>query len=192
LLLARQMSKPSLPIAPLINLGSTLREMKQYDQGILYAQEAVSLTMNGVGTDYHKAGALDSLIELYVESKQPELALSYGESGLAAARASGSGGLEANLLLNVAHAHRDLGAVEEAMRGYETALDLSETLGDHYHRALALMGIAELHRRGARYGAAKKLAQRALDIFVGLGGDEAGVARDFLATLSMATVPDAK
>jgi tetratricopeptide (TPR) repeat protein len=73
------------------------------------------------------------------------------------------------------------------VREYEAALDLCKTLGDRYHEALALLGIAELRRRESRYDEAREQAQRALDIFVRIGGDDAGVARDFLATLGAET-----
>jgi DNA-binding SARP family transcriptional activator len=183
LALARRTDNKELLAALLANLGSTLREMKEYEQGIVYAQEAYELAAR-VGDNYHKVGALDSLCELYVESDQLELGLKYGEIGLEVARESGVALNEVNILVNMAHAHRDLGDTAEAMGEYETALRLCEVLGDRYHEALTLLGIAELHRRVSRYDEARENARRALDIFVLLDGEEAGVARDFLATLS--------
>jgi tetratricopeptide (TPR) repeat protein len=165
--------------------------MKQYEQGIVYAQEAFELAVK-LGDNYHKVGALDSLCELYVESNQLELGLKYGEIGLEAARANGVALNEANILVNMAHAHRDLGDTAEAMREYTTALDLCALLGDRYHEALSQLGIAELHRRVFRYDEAREQAQRALDNFVRLDGEEAGVARTFLATLSADVASDAR
>jgi len=181
--LVRRTDNDELLAALLANLGSTLREMKQYEQGIVYAQEAFELAVK-LGDNYHKVGALDSLCELYVESNQLELGLKYGEIGLESARSNGVALNEANILVNMAHAHRDLGDIAEAMREYETALKLCEALGDRYHEALALLGIAELRRRVSRYDEAREQAQRALDIFVRLDGEEADVARSFLASLS--------
>ncbi|MFC3452620.1 AfsR/SARP family transcriptional regulator [Amycolatopsis speibonae] len=166
----------------LVNLASTLREMKQYNEGIRYAQEAVELALKG-DDHYTKAGSLDSLCELYAESGQPEEALKYGEIGLESAKAAGAGLLEANILVNMAHAHRDLGDVTSATREYEAALDLCETLGDRYHEALALLGIAVLHRRTSRYDEAREPAQRALDILVRLDAEEVDVARALLSNL---------
>jgi tetratricopeptide (TPR) repeat protein len=189
--LVRRTDNDELLAALLANLGSTLREMKQYEQGIVYAQEAFELAVK-LGDNYHKVGALDSLCELYVESNQLELGLKYGEIGLEAARANGVALNEANILVNMAHAHRDLGDTAEAMREYTTALDLCALLGDRYHEALSQLGIAELHRRVFRYDEAREQAQRALDNFVRLDGEEAGVARTFLATLSADVASDAR
>jgi len=192
LLLARQIGNQEPILTLVANLGATLRAMKRYDQGIQYAQEALTLAMGGMGTEYHKAGAISQLIALYVESGQPELALKYGELGLETARASGASLTEVPILVNIAHAHRDLGMAMEAMREYEAAQNLCKTLGDRYHEALALLGIAELYRRQARYGEARDQAQQALDIFVALGDEEAGGARDFLVTLSTEASSDTK
>ncbi|UMP06990.1 NB-ARC domain-containing protein [Amycolatopsis sp. EV170708-02-1] len=181
--LVRRTENLELTAALLANLGSTLREMKQYLQGITYAHEAFELAVS-VGSEYLKAGSLDSLCELYVESGQPRKALRYGGIGLEAARASGATMNESNILVNLAHAHRDVGDTVAAMRGYKEALDLFEEIGNRYHEALALLGIAELHRREMCYEQARENAQRALDIFVLLDGEEAEVARVFLSALS--------
>ncbi|MFC9249809.1 AfsR/SARP family transcriptional regulator [Amycolatopsis thailandensis] len=186
--LVRGTDKLDLIAGLLANLASTLREMKEYRQGIRYAQEAYELAMKAK-SDYHIAGALDSLCELYVESRQPEKALLYTDIGLKAARAIGAPLNEANLLVNLAHAHRDLGDTEAATRGYRTALDILEKVGNRYHQALALMGLAELHRREARYDQAMEQAQRALDIFVLLDGEEAQVARTFITALATEGAP---
>jgi DNA-binding SARP family transcriptional activator len=181
--LIRETDNQNLLLVLLANLGSILREMKQYEQGIKYAHEAFELATK-TGGSYNEAGTLDSLCELYVESNQPREGLKYGEMGLAAARASGSGLTESNILVNMAHAHRDLGDLDEAVREYEAALKLCEVLGDRYHEALALLGIAELRRRVSCYDEARELAQRALDIFIRLDGEEVDVARTFLAELN--------
>ncbi|MGW4127793.1 tetratricopeptide repeat protein [Amycolatopsis japonica] len=86
-------------------------------------------------------------------------------------------------MVNIAHAHRDMANLETAMHGYRSARELCGNLGDRYHEALALLGIAELHRRTSEYDAAREHAQRALGIFVDLGGEEADVGRKLLASL---------
>ncbi|MDQ7810876.1 BTAD domain-containing putative transcriptional regulator [Amycolatopsis sp. A133] len=185
LALARAVRDPDLQIALLANLASALREMRRYDEGIRRAQEAVELA-TAAGRDFRTASCLDSLCELYVESGQPRRALEAGAAGLRAARASDTGLTEVNLLLNMAHAHRDLGETTTALREYETVLELCAKLGDRYHEALALLGIAELERRAGRRARARDRAQRALDIFVQLDGEEAGEAQAFLARLNAA------
>ncbi|MEV7043756.1 BTAD domain-containing putative transcriptional regulator [Amycolatopsis sp. NPDC051061] len=182
----------------LINLSSTLREMKLFEQGISHAKEAMKLFEQGIShakeateltvemdstRDYYRAGAFDALCELYVESGKPAEALRFGLSGLEAARACKSELIEDNILVNLAHAHRDLGDVAVAIRDYESALDVCGQRGDRYHEALALFGLAELHRREARLPEARERAQRALDIFVGLDGEEADEMRTFLREL---------
>jgi DNA-binding SARP family transcriptional activator/tetratricopeptide (TPR) repeat protein len=183
--LARGVADQDLQIALLANLASTLREMKRYDEGIRRAQEAVQLA-TAAGRDFRTASCLDSLCELYVESGQPQRALEAGEAGLRAARASDTGLTEVNILVNMAHAHRDLGDTATALTEYETVLELCAKLGDRYHEALALLGIAELERRAGRRDRARDRAQQALDIFVQLDGEEAGEAHAFLARLNTA------
>ncbi|WIX98224.1 BTAD domain-containing putative transcriptional regulator [Amycolatopsis mongoliensis] len=170
----------------LTNLASTLREMKNYEQGIAHAQEAWLLAVD-IGGHYEISGTLDTLCELYVESKRPAQALECGAVGLEAARAGQIGLIEANLLVNVAHAHRDLGDVTTAAREYEKALKLCTKLRDRYHEALALLGLAELQRRKSRYPESREQAQRALDILVSLDGEEAETAREFLSALDAET-----
>ncbi|WP_410586404.1 BTAD domain-containing putative transcriptional regulator [Amycolatopsis sp. lyj-23] len=172
----------SLRIGLLVNLSSTLREAKQYDQGIVRAREGVQLALK-VGGPYEKAGSFDALCELYVESQRPAEALECGRAGLDAARAAGNDLLAANILVNLGHAHRDLGNMADAVAEYETALELCVRLGDRYHEALARFGMAELHRRNSRFVEAREQARRALDIFLRLDGEEAGVAQAFLASL---------
>ncbi|KFU75203.1 transcriptional regulator, SARP family protein [Amycolatopsis lurida NRRL 2430] len=180
--LAREIGNQDLQIALLANLASTLREMKRYDEGIRHAQEAVELAMVH-GTEFRKASCLDSLCELYVESGRPEEALRCGAIGLRAAKASDTRLTEINILVNMAHARRDLGDVAIALHDYKVVLELCSVLDDRYHEALALLGIAELDRRASRLDSAREHAQRALDILVRLNGEESGVARAFLVTL---------
>lgn len=180
--LAREMENQDLQIASLANLASTFREMKCYDEGVQRAQAAVELAM-AHGTDFRKAVCLDSLCELYVESGQPEKALECGEAGIEAARASDTRLTEVNIQVNMAHAHRDLGDAATAMRYYESALEACSLLGDRYHEALALLGIAELDRKGLRLGRARERAERALNILLQLNAEEVGVARTFLAMI---------
>jgi tetratricopeptide (TPR) repeat protein len=184
--IARMIDQPDILVRLLTNLASTLREMKSYEQGIVYGQEAWRLAA-GLGRHYEIAGTLDTLCELYVESNQPEQALECGQAGLEAARASQIGLPEANLLVNVAHAHRDLGDTTAATRGYETALKLCAKLRDRYHEALALLGLAELHRRLSRYPESREHAQRALAILLSLDGEEADTAREFIVELDAET-----
>lgn len=180
--IVRETGKARLQIPVLVNLSSSLREMKRYERAITYAREAVRLALES-GTDFHKAGSFDALCELLVESGRPDEALDYGKAGLESARTVEADLLEANLLVNVGHAQRDLGYLEAAARDYQAALELCVRLGDRYHEALALFGLAELHRRGRATAKARDLACRALDIFVDLGGEEAGEARKFLVDL---------
>ncbi|MEU3766200.1 BTAD domain-containing putative transcriptional regulator [Amycolatopsis keratiniphila] len=186
--LARRIENDHLKSSMLANLASTLREMKRYEEGIAYAREAVQLAKPD-SPHYQKAGSIDALCELYVESGQPEQALHYGELGLKAARACAAGLLEANLTVNVAHAHRDLADMATATRMYESALELCADLGDRYHQALALLGLAELRRRIAQYDTAREHALRALEIFIDLDGEEADVARALLETLEEEATP---
>ncbi|ANN15938.1 transcriptional regulator, SARP family protein [Amycolatopsis orientalis] len=178
----REIDNSHLHSSMLANLASTLREMKRYEEGIAYALEAVELTTHE-SSHYQKAGCIDSLCELYVESGRPEQALPYAEIGLRAARACDAVLLEANMMVNVAHAYRDMGDSSKAMHEYEATLELCRRLGDRYHEALALLGTAELHRRANRYPPARKFALLALDIFVELDGEEADVARELLSSL---------
>lgn len=164
----------------LVNLASTLREMKQYEQGIAYAVEAEELARESDNA-YLKAGCFAGLCELYVESKRPMQALQAGKAGLEPARASGAVLVEANILVNIAHARRDLGDIATATREYATTLSLCARLGDRYHESLALLGLAELHRRMSRYHESREHAERALDILISLDGEEVDVARDFLS-----------
>lgn len=170
-------------ITVLVNLTSVIREMKQYREGIQYAEEAVRFSET-VGTQYQKIGTLDALCELYVEAGRPAEALACGQAVLDAERHAAMHLYEANLLVNVGHAHRDLGDLTTGVEDYEAAMDLCAELGDRYHEVLALIGLAELRLRAGQYVESRAGAPRALDIFIDLNGEEADVARGLLAELN--------
>nr|WP_276307337.1 AfsR/SARP family transcriptional regulator [Amycolatopsis antarctica] len=165
------------------NLASTLREMGRYDEGLPYALKAVTIAQRS-GLPYFEAGTLDVACQLYVELGQPEKALIFGRAGLAVARTIKLTLTEANLLVNVGHAYRDLGQFDRAIAEYENALSFCRSIGDRYHEGLCLLGLARENRRRTREDLARSQAEQALEIFVEIDAEEAGVASDFLRALA--------
>ncbi|MFC9249829.1 AfsR/SARP family transcriptional regulator [Amycolatopsis thailandensis] len=166
----------------LTNLASTLRTMRKYEKGLEYAHKSLELATRA-GGDYQKAGSYDALCELYVEAGQPGRALKSGRVGLEYARASCANLIEVNVLINIAHALRDLGDEEAARGEYKAVLEFCVQLGDRYHEALALRGMAELHHRTGRFQAAREQARRALEIFERFDYEEAETTRELLSLL---------
>jgi tetratricopeptide (TPR) repeat protein len=178
-----QIDDDNLRSSVLGNLGSTLREIGRYPEGLVYAGQALQIA-EATGNRYYEAGALDALCELHVALGNNESALHFGERGLAAARETRQILMEANLVVNIAHAQRGLDHVGEAKAGYAEGLRLCQSAGDRYHEAQALFGLAELHRRTSQDQLATENAERALAIFVSLDAEEADVVRIFIAAVN--------
>ena len=166
----------------LSNLGSTLREMGRYEEGLVYGHQALDLA-RATKNEYYEVSALDTLCELYVALGRSAEALEYGQQGIAVAEDSGNKLAAANLLVNVGHACRDLGRTDEAHRYYEHCLEVCRAISDRYHEALTLFGVAELYRRSQAFGHARESAELALQIFDSIDAEEAEIVRTFITEL---------
>lgn len=169
------------------NLASTLREARAYDAALAAAHDAYALAVD-LGDGYYQVASGDVLCELYAELGEWAAAVHHGERALRVAQADGHRVLEANLLVNLGLAADGLGEHDTARRHFARVLDLCAQMGDRYHEALALFGLAR--GRAARDGpaggpAARRDAGRALALFQQLGAEEAGAVQDFLARLSV-------
>jgi DNA-binding SARP family transcriptional activator/tetratricopeptide (TPR) repeat protein len=176
------LGEDTLRISLLGNLASTLREAKQYATALPHAQQALDLARRS-GSDYYEAGALDILCELHAELGEFEEALRYGEPGLVAARSCRNALLEANILINLGVAEHGRGEVETALGHFEEALALCGSGGDRYHEALALFGLARVHRARSDRPLAGDLAGRALQRLEDLEAEEVADVAQFLRTL---------
>ncbi|MDH6142761.1 DNA-binding SARP family transcriptional activator [Kitasatospora sp. GP30] len=170
------------------SLAATLRQAKDYAAALPHARAALDLA-HRVGLEYHQAGCLDVLCELHAELGEFEESLRYGRPGLTAARSCRNVLAEANILINLGLAEHGLHNAEKAVRYLQDALSLSETGGDHYHEALALFGLAKVHRSGSARQAAHGLATRALLRLRGLEAGEVADVTDFLRTLDADSPP---
>ncbi|MBD7920245.1 tetratricopeptide repeat protein [Cellulomonas sp. Sa3CUA2] len=169
------------------NLASTLREAAQYDAALVAAHDAHAAARD-LGDGYYQVAAGDVLCELYAELGDWDAAVRHGEPALAIARVEGHRILEANLLVNLGLAADGLGDHDAAQRRFAHGLHLCEDMGDLYHEALALFGLARV--RAARDGPAgereaRRDAERALDRFRQLGAEEAGAVQEFLARMTV-------
>ncbi|MBO3089349.1 AfsR/SARP family transcriptional regulator [Cellulomonas dongxiuzhuiae] len=169
------------------NLASTLREAAQYDAALVAAHDAHAAARD-LGDGYYQVAAGDVLCELYAELGDWDAAVRHGEPALAIARVEGHRVLEANLLVNLGLAADGLGDHDAAQRRFAHVLHLCADMGDLYHEALALFGLARV--RAARDGPAgeqeaRRDAERALDRFRQLGAEEAGAVQEFLARMTV-------
>lgn len=179
--LLEELGDDVLRISLLGNLASTLREAKDYAAALYYASQALDLA-HRVGLEYYEAGYFDVLCELHAELGEFEEALRHGGPGLAVARRSRNMLLEANILINLGVAEHGLGNAPTALRHFRDALSLCESSGDHYHEALALFGLAKVHRAGGAPQPAHGLAARALLRLKELDAEEVAEVTAFLRT----------
>ncbi|UZN03131.1 AfsR/SARP family transcriptional regulator [Cellulomonas sp. S1-8] len=173
------------------NLASTLREAGEYAGALAAAHDAYALSVE-LGDGYYEVASADVLCELSAELGEWRQAERYGEPALALARAEGHRVLEANLLVNLGLAADGLRDHDAAQQRFAQALDLCAAIGDRYHEALALFGLARVRTaRDGRAGEeqARRDAERALRRFRQLGAEEAGAVQDFLARLSVGAEP---
>lgn len=172
------------------NLASTLREAKQYPEALRYARRALELAHRS-GSEYYQAGCLDVLCELHAELGEYEESSRYGRPGLAKARSCQNVLLEANILINLGVSEHGLGHGEAAQRYFQDAVSLCAAGGDRYHEALALFGLAKVHRAGSDRRPARELATRALQRFQDLDAEEVADVTEFLRGLDVDPPPDA-
>jgi DNA-binding SARP family transcriptional activator len=172
------------------NLASTLREAKEYPEALRYARQALELAHRS-GSAYYQAGCLDVLCELHAELGEYEESSRYGRPGLEMARSCQNVLLEANILINLGVSEHGLGNAEAAQRYFQEAVSLCAAGGDRYHEALALFGLAKVHRAGADRRPARELATRALLRFQDLDAEEVADVTEFLRGLDVDPPPDA-
>jgi tetratricopeptide (TPR) repeat protein len=164
------------------NLASTLREVKDYTAALPYARQALELA-HRTGLEYYEAGCLDVLCQLHAELGRFEESLRHGIPGLTVARRCRNMLLEANILINLGVAEHGLGNADMALRYFQDALSLCESSGDRYHEALALFGLAKVHRAGSAPQSARDLATRALVRLEELNAEEVADVTGFLHAL---------
>ncbi|MBM6406057.1 tetratricopeptide repeat protein [Phycicoccus sp. CSK15P-2] len=159
------------------NLASTLREAKHYQAALPYAHEALELATRS-GSAYYATATHDVLCELLAELGQYELALQYGQAGLLRGRDGGSVIHQANLLVTLGVAEQGLGRPARAREHFRRAEELARQVGDRYHEARALFGLARTAR--SQPDVAVPLAERALAHFHELASEEGDEVRAFL------------
>ncbi|TGY76922.1 NB-ARC domain-containing protein, partial [Cellulomonas shaoxiangyii] len=170
-----------------LNLASTLREAGEYAAARPAAIDAHRLA-GRIGDAYYEAASADVLCELYVETGDLSAAVEVGTPALAQARAARNRIVEANLLVNLGLASDGLLEHDVAEERFAQALRTCADIGDRYHEALALFGLARVRSgRGdaAAAAEARPLAERALVRFQELAAEEAGAVREFLALLTL-------
>lgn len=172
------------------NLASTLREAKDYPAALRYGREALELAQRD-GSTYYQAGCLDVVCELHAELGEFEEALRYGRPGLVMARRCENVLLEANILINLGVSEHGLGNVVQAQGYFQDAVALCGSGGDRYHEALALFGLAKVHRAGSAARPARELATRALLRLRELEAEEVADVTQFLDALDAETPSEA-
>jgi tetratricopeptide (TPR) repeat protein len=179
-----------LRISLLGNLASVFREAKEYPAALRYGLEALELARRD-GSTYYQAVCLDVVCELHAELGEFDEALRYGRPGLAMARRCENALLEANVLINLGVAEHGLDNVVQAQGHFQDAVALCGSGGDRYHEALALFGLAKVHRAGSAARPARELATRALLRLRELDAEEVADVTEFLHALDAESPPDA-
>ncbi|MEZ0068223.1 DNA-binding SARP family transcriptional activator/tetratricopeptide (TPR) repeat protein/CheY-like chemotaxis protein [Streptacidiphilus sp. MAP12-20] len=164
------------------SLAATLRATEDHAAALRHAREALVLARR-IGSAHQEARSRGVLCDLHVELGEFEESLRHAQAGLAAARRCRNPRLEADLLVSLAVSEHGLGHPERAVRYFRLALSLCASSGDHYHEALALFGLAVVHRRRSARQRAHALATRALLRLKELDAEEAADVTDFLRAL---------
>ncbi|MEY9874613.1 DNA-binding SARP family transcriptional activator [Streptacidiphilus sp. MAP12-33] len=181
--LADSLGDPGLRAGLLSTLASALRETKDHQAALDHARQALELAHRAAEPAASEAGCLAVLCAVHAELGEFEESLRHGLGGLRAARRAGDPRLEADILITLGVAEQGLAHDEGALGRFRQALSVCEAGGDRYHEALALFGLARLHRDGSRRRPARGLATRAMVRLKELNAGELVEVRKFLRAL---------
>ncbi len=155
-----------------INLGGTLRLMKQYDQALaLYAEAAGIYTRLTGRRSYYYATVLNNMALVYLDQQDYAQALKCADEALQIISVlSGYTEEQAISLINRGTAYWHLGKQEDAEADASRALALYESLpekGVHYAAALALCGAIDMkkHRYAQAFRRFTKAGEYTKQIF---------------------------
>ena len=150
----------------LSKLGKLYEQIEDNVQALEYQDRALKLAQGHVGAD-----ALAHILVGYanilndISPDQHERALAYAKQALASAHGTGNRTLEVDSELQVARAHFNAGAFDEATQPFEHALASARTIGQRVSVAHVLLRQGELFERNGRLKDAIANSRSAIGIY---------------------------
>ncbi|HEY8025181.1 MAG TPA: hybrid sensor histidine kinase/response regulator [Burkholderiaceae bacterium] len=136
-------------------------------------QLAAMSTLDGDDTETRseRVTAMYMIGNLYLDLKNPQLALEYNAKARALAVSLNEPRTVAALALSRGAAYADMKNQSEAGKAYAEGLTLARKVADHRQEAMALQGLAELALDQERYATCSDYAQQAKTLSAGLSID---------------------
>jgi DNA-binding SARP family transcriptional activator/Flp pilus assembly protein TadD/DNA-binding XRE family transcriptional regulator len=163
----------------LANIGDAHRRLGRYPEALANLERALAVACEH-GLRPAEGHARHGLGQTYLALGRVDEALACLTDALQTVRTVGGPLAEAEVLIDLAAAHRDGGDLATAHELLRTGLALAVETGERYQEARALDGLAHVHDRAGRADAAADHWQRASSIFTELGTPEAAQIRSRL------------
>ncbi|HXP55365.1 MAG TPA: BTAD domain-containing putative transcriptional regulator, partial [Streptosporangiaceae bacterium] len=162
--------------------GALFEHQGRYAQALVHAREAMRV-VEEIGPESTLAGLENSVGWLYAHLGQCEKALVYCQRSLEFQREIGYRGGEADTLDSLGYTYSRMGHHQQAADCYQQATEIYREIGDRYHEAGSYLGLGDAQREAIGPAAARQSWQQALDILESIPHEDAGQARDRLASL---------
>jgi len=182
------------------NLGSRYAALGQTDKAIEHYQQALAIARE-TGNRNGEGLWLGNLGNIYGDTGQTDKAIEHTQQALAIARETGDRNGEGTWLGNLGDNYADLGQTEKAIEHYQQAAEIGDKTGNAQVKAVARLGLAQVHLSRQEWPEARQVAEAApsrgyppvsAQMFAALGiaflreGDRAHAAAAFSAALSAA------
>jgi DNA-binding SARP family transcriptional activator len=162
--------------------GALFEHQGRYAQALVHAREAMRV-VEEIGPESTLAGLENSVGWLYAHLGQCEKALVYCQRSLEFQREIGYRGGEADTLDSLGYTYSRMSDHQRAADCYRQATEIYREIGDRYHEAGSYLGLGDAQREAVGPAAARASWQQALDILESIPHEDAGQARDRLASL---------
>jgi DNA-binding SARP family transcriptional activator len=162
--------------------GALFEHQGRYAQALVHAREAMRV-VEEIGPESTLAGLENSVGWLYAHLGQCEKALVYCQRSLEFQREIGYRGGEADTLDSLGYTYSRMSDHERAAGCYRQATEIYREIGDRYHEAGSYLGLGDAQREAVGPAAARASWQQALDILEAIPHEDAGQARDRLASV---------
>ena len=200
LAIARETGDRDSEGAQLGNLGSRYAALGQTQTAVEHYQQALAIARE-TGDRNSEGLWLGNLGSSYAELGQTEKAIEHTQKALAIARETGNRSHEGAWLSNLGDNYADMGQTQKAIESYQQAAEIGDDTGNAQVKAVARLGLAQVHLSRQEWTEARQVAAAAPSrgyppvspqMFAALGmaclrqGDRANAADAFSAALSAA------
>jgi tetratricopeptide (TPR) repeat protein len=163
-------------------VASALYGRRQYEQALAGWRKAFELASMG-DDDLMRASLLNNIAQAQRSIGRPEEAVAPQVSALGLYRKVGEFSFSVIAMANLAELYEQIGYLDDAERHATEAIELASGAGMVLQEAFARQVLGRVHRDRGRFGSARTLLARALELYTEIGSPFAQSARSEIDAL---------